>query len=103
MAGRGRPPRRPALDADRVEPARGPQRGAAVEPERAEGVRLGEALDGEARKAGDRGELLEAGIAVVAGGDELLDLVLGKALDLAEAEAHGAIARNGLCLLPPPL
>src|SRR5690348_1121003 len=90
MAERGRLPRRAARDADRIEPARGPQRGAAVEAERAEGVRLGEALDGEAREAGDRGELLDAGVAVAAGGDELLDLVLVEALDLAEAETHGA-------------
>src|SRR5207302_6630930 len=76
--------RRVARDADRVEPARGPQRGAAVEAERAERVGLGEALDGVAREAGDRGELLDAGAAVAAGGDELLDLVLGEALDLAE-------------------
>src|SRR6185437_6308843 len=82
------------LDADRVETARRPQRGAAVEPERTEGVGLGKALDGEAGEAGERGKLLDTGIAVVAGRDEKLELVLGKAVDLAEAEADGVLGHG---------
>ena len=42
----------PSRQSDGVEPPRCPQRGAPVEPERAEGVRLGQPLDGEARDAG---------------------------------------------------
>ncbi len=80
--------------ADRVEPPRGPERGAAVEPERAEGIRLGEPLDGEARNAGDRRQPLDAGVAVAARRDELLDLVLVQPLNLPEAEAHGMAVRS---------
>ena len=48
MVGHARPSALSSFsDPDRVEPARSPQRGAAIEPQRAKGIRIGEPLDGE--------------------------------------------------------
>ncbi len=76
-------------DADHVEPARRPQCGAAVEPQRAERIGLGQPLDGEARHAGDGREPLDRGKTVAARGDEFFQFLFGKPVNEAEAEAHG--------------
>src|SRR5579862_5577451 len=75
-------------DADSVEPASSPQRGAPVQAHRAESIRLGKTLDGRSRNARGRREPLDAGISVPAHGDERVQLVLVEAVNLPEAKAH---------------
>ena len=79
--------RRGGADADHVEPARRPQRGAPVEPQRAERIGLRQPLDGEARNAGDGREPLDRGKTVAAGRDEFFQFLFAKPVDEAEAEA----------------
>src|SRR4051812_2679560 len=65
-----------------------PQRLAAVEAERAEGIGLREPLDREARYAGRHAEPLETAIAVAARLNEGIDLLLLYSLNQPEAQSH---------------
>src|SRR5262249_47817273 len=71
--------------------------------ERAEGIRLREPLDREARDARDGREPLDAGIAVAARRDELLlQLIFVQTRDQPEAEAHSVAPAVGRlqCAVP---
>ena len=74
-----------------VEPARRPQCSAAIEPQRAERVGLGEPFDGEARNTGDGSKPLDAGKAVAARGHEFVQFVFVEPMNEAKAEANGVI------------
>src|SRR4051794_22009955 len=71
------------------QPARRPQCLAPVEIERAEGIRLGQPLDGRARHAVDRLESLDRAKAIAAMLDQLVDLGFAQAADLPKAKADG--------------
>ena len=72
-----------------VERAHLPERGAAVEPERAERVGFGEPLEAGARDAGAQPEIAHGFVCGVARRHETLRIGLAKAFDLAEAKADG--------------
>ena len=78
---------------NRVDPPRGPQRSTPIKAHRAESIRLGKALDREARNAGDRSQPLDAGVAIAPRCNELLQLILIQPLNLPKAETHGEAMR----------
>ena len=76
-----------------VERLHGPKGRTPVEPERAEGIRLGEALEGGRAQAPAPGQGRGVVIPTLAPGDKARDIGLSQPLHLAEAEAEGRFPR----------
>ena len=87
MATRANSGRSSLSPARRKRPHR-PQRGAAVEAERAEGVGLGEAFERGGLQPRAQPKVANGIEARAAGGLDRLAIVLGKSADLAKAEPH---------------
>src|SRR5262249_35613054 len=72
-----------------VERAHGPKGGAAVEPNRTEGVGICKPLDRRPGQAGAQPEIAHGTIAFAAVFDEQFGVILGKTFNAVEAESHG--------------